>query len=475
MAKTSPTNFLAQTILEVNDLANAQIYNNMQGNILKGHGRDHATMIFISFKSKSMESLKNTLFEYSETYVTSFYKQLWERERFKRNNVPGDTFGAIFITKKGFDYLGEKSRIKMDTAFKAGMKDRKDLLNDPDLEEGSGYNKDIHAMLLLADDDKTKMDILAGQVLNTIEKVANILHIEYGDSIRNSNGDGLEHNGYVDGVSQPLFLKDEVDAYIKQHGIKTDSKYKVGFKFNPIQSPGLVLINDPYVKDNKHCYGSYFVFRKLEQNVRAFKKQEEDIGKILYGKDAEEGERIGARLVGRFEDGTPIQEQGEEKMIGSGAFNNFNYTDPVLDPSGGKCPHFAHIRKTNQRTGGKFDDHTMARRGIPYGHRNVDTELEDIKPDQFPTGGVGLLFMSYQKSIVDQFEFIQIAANANNDGGVDPIIGQTVPRENYDFPNDGDVINPRKLNQAFDQHINFKGGEYFFAPSMAYLKSLETK
>ena len=85
--------------------------------------------------------------------------------------------------------------------------------------------------------------------------------------------------------------------------------------------------------------------------------------------------------------------------------------------------------------------------------------------------------MSYQKSIVNQFEFIQGMANVNDnsvtskDGGVDPVIGQG-KREKYLFPKDGDENQGANMAHSFDQHIHFKGGEYFFAPSMAYLHSL---
>lgn len=463
MKAATTIKFLDQPCLEISDLANADIYKNMQGNILKGHGRDHATMIFIRFKSRNVRNIKKALFEFTEEYVTSFYKQLWERERYKRNNIPGDTFGALFISKKGYEYLGEKSLLA-DQGFKEGMKKRT-TLNDPYPGENSGYDKDIDVMLLLADDDKTRMNAKACQVLSAMEKITITLRVEYGDAIRNANGDGLEHNGYVDGISQPLFLKDEVDAYIKLHNVQNNQ-----FEFDPRAVPGLVLIEDPYTKKGTKSYGSYFVFRKLEQNVKNFKEQEGKIGGDIYGKDTEESERAGARLVGRFEDGTPITLQGEDKLIGSGAFNNFNYS---ADPSGGKCPHFAHIRKTNPRKANKFDNHTMARRGIPYGHRNVDTSQENIHSEQFPAGEVGLLFMSYQRSIVDQFELIQLAANERSHGGVDPVIGQNSPRDKYTFPKDKEVLNTAKLHYSFDQHIKCKGGEYFFAPSITYLKGLQ--
>lgn len=459
MANT--VNLLTETHLEVTDSRFKDDYQNMQGNILKGHGRDHATMLFIQFKSKKEKAVKKALQWFNENYVTSFYKQLWERERYKRNQIPGDTFGAIFISAKGYEYLGSSQKLK-DKAFLAGMKNRKQL-NDPE-EIAPEYKGEIHAMLLLADDEKERMDIKVGSIIEKISGSIEIKHIEYGDAIRNANGDGLEHNGYVDGISQPLFLKDEVDAYKKHHAISGDD-----FEFNPVASPGLVLIKDPYVDKNAHSYGSYFVFRKLEQNVRAFKADEEGIGEKLYGKDSGFEERAGALLVGRFEDGTPKTIQGEDKLIGSGAWNNFNYGS---DPSGGKCPHFAHIRKTNPRLNNCFDEHTMARRGIPFGHRNVSTEIENIQSEQFPTGGVGLLFMSYQKSIVNQFEFIQTAANSIDDGGVDPVIGQNNPRPDYNFLKDPEMKPHAKLQQSFGQRTHFKGGEYFFAPSITYLKAL---
>lgn len=238
-------NFLNQTLLEVTDPDFAEIYKNMQGNILKGHGRNHATMIFLSFHQKNVQPARNALASFAENHVTSFYKQLWERERYKRNQIPGDTFGGLFITKKGYDYLKEKNLLK-DEAFIEGMKARK-ILNDPTTELDPGYKNDIHVMLLLADDDKKRMDIKVGVVIEKIDRVATIEHLEYGDAIRNANGDGLEHNGYVDGVSQPLFLKDEVESYKKHHNVQNDI-----FKFNPTAKPGLVLVEiRMYLKKHK--------------------------------------------------------------------------------------------------------------------------------------------------------------------------------------------------------------------------------
>jgi hypothetical protein len=185
-------------------------------------------------------------------------------------------------------------------------------------------------------------------------------------------------------------------------------------------------------------------------------------------------------LVGRFEDGTPIQVSGEEGMIGSGAFNNFDYD--TNDNS--KCPFHAHIRKSNPRRDDEDKKHIMARRGIPYGHRDVPT---NVKQDfhQMPEVGVGLLFMSFQRSITNQFEFIQKKWVNNptfpnfddtKPDGIDPIIGQD-GNGNISkgiFPTKYGDDSPSSLKEgSFESAVTMKGGEYFFAPSITFLKTLK--
>lgn len=204
----------------------------------------------------------------------------------------------------------------------------------------------------------------------------------------------MEHFGYVDGISQPLFFFDEVKD-------NKDANTTPIF-FDPSASLDLVLVSDTLVADAKEdAFGSYFVFRKLEQRVRSFKTAEKELATKL-GLKGDDAELAGAMIVGRFEDGTPVTMHKEAGMVSSGITNNFNYKD---DGKGAKCPFHSHIRKANPRN---TDDkkHIMARRGIPYGRRDVSTEIDPSIP-QMPDVGVGLLFMSFQKSIANQFEFIQ--------------------------------------------------------------------
>ena len=303
-------------------------------------------------------------------------------------------------------------------------------------------------------------------MMNELEVFSKVLHVEYGHAIRNENGDGIEHFGYVDGVSQPLFLQDEVDDFKKGRTLP--------LAWDPEAPLSLVLTADTLAGDAT-AMGSYFVFRKLEQKVRAFNEAEENLASSL-GLTGDDAERAGAMIVGRYEDGTPLTLNEEDGIIGSGAENDFNYHHDTL---GAKCPFHAHIRKANPRGAGleslpNEKGHIMARRGIPFGFRNVNTKISPSIP-QMPVDGVGLLFMSYQANLANQFEFIQTKWVNNQDfpsagNGSDPILGQGVVSKGK-FAKEYDDASTL-TEKTFNSFVTMKGGEYFFAPSVKFLKNI---
>jgi Dyp-type peroxidase family len=466
---------LNQTSIDPRDLSFNELFCNLQGNILKGHGREHTNNIFLKFDITKKKEVTEWINNFAETSITSCRTQLKETDLFKRNKISGGTFYNLYLSAKGYEYFGKEVSKFTDNSFKVGMK-RADL-KDPDSNEWeSGFQEEIHAMILIGDADPIKLAIEAKRILdelNDIEepenKIADILCIEYGNALKNANGDGLEHFGYVDGISQPLFFKEEIDD--------NNDNNILPLKFDPKAKLSLVLVDDPLTSAND-AFGSYFVFRKLEQNVRNFKIAEKALAESL-GLVGEDKERAGAMLVGRFEDGTPVTSSNAPGLIGSGNLNNFDYKS---DTPATKCPFHAHIRKSNPRGNhGGVDDktHIMARRGITYGQRDVNTEI-DPSPHQMPEGGVGLLFMSFQKSIENQFEFIQkMWVNdptfPNSDTGIDPIIGQDGIRNISvgNFPVEhGSTIMSNFQKKEFESFVTMKGGEYFFAPSIPFLKTL---
>lgn len=448
--------------LDSTDLSNFKLLSNMQGNIIKGHGRDHTAHIFIHFQQMP-ETIKwiNTL---AEETLTSCQLQLKQREIFKRNHIAAGLFASFYLSAAGYKKLDQK--MPDDPSFLAGMKATsvRNKLKDPQVNKwDEGYKDEIHAMLLLAHDSTEDLGRILKDFITIISVFAKVLHIEYGHAIRNQNGDGIEHFGYADGVSQPLFLQDEINALGKVD------------KWNPEASLNLVLVKE---KDrDETSMGSYFVYRKLEQKVRAFKKAEQGLADQLGLKD-EDRERAGAMIIGRFEDGTPVTKLNVDGIIASGVENNFNYD---VDKDGARCPYHAHIRKSNPRGGGvpaattEFKSHMIVRRGIPFGQRDVNTDIDPSIP-QMPIDGVGLLFMCHQASIVKQFEFLQASwindpnfPEANT--GTDPLLGQGMLSKGK-FPK---VWNDKKslTLKPFESFVEMKGGEYFFAPSLGFLKEME--
>jgi Dyp-type peroxidase family len=498
---------LTSSPVDQNDFEYNALFSDLQGNILKQHGRNHTANIFVKFDANRKTKAQEWINQFAER-ITSCKIQLRETEIYKRNNVSGGTFYNFFLSADGYRFFGQETGGFKDQSFLDGMKNSQDKLKDPSKDKWEkGFRDPIHAMILVADTDANHLGKICKEIIETVDDFGRILTIEYGNAIRNANGDGLEHFGYVDGISQPLFFNDEIERY-KEKNTKP-------ILFDPEAQLDLVLVKDPLVeidlvakKEGVEAYGSYFVFRKLEQHVKNFKKAEKELAEELIKKLAirlkEEDktlsdskarklaiekfgdkERAGAMLVGRFEDGTPITFSEEDKMKGSGDFNNFDYSS---DEHGEKCPFHAHIRKSNPRrkddSASEINDksHIMARRGITYGHRNVSTEV-DPTLEQMPNEGVGLLFMSFQKSIENQFEFIQQNWVNNpdflkNGVGIDPIIGQNgtdnISKAFYPLVY-GEKINKKTCPVEFKSFVTLKGGEYFFAPSIHFLKNFKNQ
>jgi Dyp-type peroxidase family len=458
------------------DLANFELFSNLQGNILKGHGRSNAAHIFIHCNEGKETAAKKWIKELAEKdHITTTQKQLRDNYLFKDNGIDGGIFASFYITAKGYQYLNHDVSV-FEPAFQLGMA-KADLNDPPQNEWETGYDEDIHFMLLLADADLNNVTNEVARLTPIIGSFAVITRVEIGKAMHNEDGAGIEHFGYVDGVSQPLFFEDEIDKYRKDHDIQKNTD----IKFNPEATKELVLMPDPLVNNKPNAFGSYFVFRKLEQNVRAFKDAEKELAAALHLKD-EDKERAGALLVGRFEDGTPVELNGKEGLIKSYLQNNFDYKKD--DAS--KCPFHAHIRKSNPRSANPHEtpaetkSHIMARRGMPFGER-TDGPNDGLIENK-PSGGVGLLFMSYQCSITNQFEFIQrnwvnnpsFPLKRPNDppgiSGLDPIIGQGERKDGGSYPLSWG--GKKFQREGFEQFVTMKGGEYFFAPSITFLKSL---
>ena len=462
------------------DASKKALLENLQGNILKGHGRDNATLLFIRFKTGAAAAARAFLQETATTHVGNALEELREAEDFKKSGTPGATHVSIALSASCYAFLGLlDARTPSDAAFRASLRQRKDILKDPPVSRWEkGLRQEIHALVLIADDLKACVDDVRSRIEESLaaQAAGKVVAREDGQVMRNKTHDGIEHFGYVDGRSQPLMLVEDINN--EKGGID---------KWDPTFGIGTALVPDP-ADPSGNGFGSYLVFRKLEQNVRGFKASEQKLAAKL-GLVGEDAELAGALVIGRFEDGTPVVLQKTDGMGGTppnrDVPNNFGFNG---DKQGMKCPFAGHIRKTNPRgdtvaLGAALQDergHLMPRRGIPFGTRAThpnDPVLED-NPKLNPTKGVGLLFMAFNADISRQFEFTQqswvnSSAFAGNTGIDGVIANGKNPPGMQKWPKVwGQSASGPMVSFDFSGFVTMKGGEYFFAPSLTFLRTL---
>ncbi len=460
----------------------------LQGNILKGHGRKHSVHLFLQWKpdrvNEAKKWIKNFATEkdckHKDEYtisVTSAKKQAEEAREFRVSKTPGEIFANIFFSRKGYEALGfAPFDVPKDQPFTMGMKNSRiqEMLKDPEVKcWEQGYQNDIHALILIADNDINTLLQGVNRITPELREVAEIVHREDGFVLRNEDNQAIEHFGFVDGVSQPLFLKRDI--------VKARTNDCNFSQWDPRASLDILLVKD-YNGKTEDSYGSFLVYRKYEQNVPLWNEYVEELTKKL-GKNPDNKDDLlyaGALVMGRFPDGTPVT-KSDIPTHAAAPTNNFNYD---ADIKAMKCPFQAHTRKTNPRgdtarvESSQNDDvdfaieknHRIARRGISYGEKDIE---------KTKCTGSGLLFLCFQANIDNQFNFIQ-QRWANPDRfvevgvGCDPLIGQ--PGCNQDSPVQHKW--PKKWGEAdtieygFDISVTMKGGEYFFAPSISFLTDL---
>lgn len=502
-AETAPA---VVSLIDVSEPTTAPAFlGQIQGNILKGHGRDHIRLLFLSFKaSASAADLKAAIKSYVTLgHVQSALEQRAFEVRFNSFGIPGPLFSNVLLSGTGYTKLGE-ALASFDEAptlptfggdgitFAAGARADSviDLLKDAPVDTWEApFREEIDLLVLLADDDEAGLATVLNDAIELFAPVADVVTVQTGDALRNAEGDAIEHFGYIDGRSQPLFYqqdlqKEIVDLDGEDPTLPGASEY---LKFDPSAAKDLVLVPDPFAAGNPDAFGSYFVFRKLEQDVRGFKQQEQALADKL-GLVGEAREIAGAFIVGRFEDGTPVVLRDEDGLR-SPIPNNFDYGS---DPTAQKCPFHSHLRKMNPRgdTVRAFADATtaaetlrqergrrIARRGITYGDRTAEP-TDPANLAKLPTRDVGLLFMCFQANIPQQFGFLQ-RSWANNEEflkagtGLDPVIGQ---QRDLSHPVEQQCPlswgRPGSVRFGFSGFVTMKGGEFFFAPSLSYLKAL---
>jgi Dyp-type peroxidase family len=399
-----------------------------------------------------------------------------------------------------------------------------------------GPDNEADIVVIIASDLADLLDARTASLKSSLPTELRILWEQQGETLAPPLT-GHEHFGFKDGVSQPgvrgllqatpkVFLTPRViDAAISPQPDSRQPEFAAPGQ--PLIWPGQFVFGyrrqspsdprtppAPPLEFANGCpswgrNGSYLVIRRLRQDVPAFRTFMRTTAQALGQKAGFAGlttTHFASMCVGRWPSGAPIMRSPDTDNStladDPNANNFFQYVNdspspPVLhselkypgdkfilsrrDDKGITCPFSSHVRKVNPRDtiteqGSSVDTLTrlILRRGIPFGAA-YPGGLEDDGNATAADARVerGLMFVSYQTSIEEQFAFLQNnwandLSNPNGSGGHDPIIGQgdrsTGGARSFSVRAAGQAPEKQTLLADF---VTPTGGGYFFSPSIS--------
>jgi Dyp-type peroxidase family len=515
----------------------------IQGIAVPGFLKPHQALLGVvcGAQAEAVRSFKDFLGGIAAE-VASAASTLEDRRRFRaarkkagKGPAAAGTLTAVAFTYPGLLKLTPGAAAIPSEAFRLGLAARSAFLGDPtdSAAEGSpgrwkvgGPESGIDALFVVAGDTAESARAGAKELAARIKAAG--LKIPYHEQggVR-PDLPGHEHFGFDDGVSQPGIRGRASSAsgdFITERHIAagTEPAHSLfGYPGQDLVWPGVLVLGQPASSPDPLIpgppspaepdwtrNGSFLVFRRLRQDVGLFWRTMRDEAARLAKLPGFEGmtdDSLAARIVGRWPSGAPVNRvpADDDPALGKDRLANNNvrfdsdaaalplasghvdkYPQAKADPAGITCPWAAHIRKVNTRdsgsdTGGR--DSTYVRRlmrvGVPFGAPLKDRYAE-VKDDP-QKGNRGLLFLSIQASIEDQFEFLVSRwmgdpSRPKMPGGHDLLVGQN------DTPGEGRVrrcaIFGSGVQQAAvstdAQWIVPTGGGYFFVPSLSALRGV---
>ena len=417
----------------------------------------------------------------------------WLRNMFKRVNARSSERGTRFTVNIGFTHEGLKtlglSQRSLDSfpeAFRTGMRGRANYVGDvgphaPEHWEGGLGGPDIHAMAWIRTDTEQDREEAMRIIRDELEAAGGveIRFVQDTMALAHENGIGSEgqHFGFADPISQPPIEGADTPSYPGDGVPEPDGRWrpvKPGeFLLGYEDEAGLDGTQSPEPFELR-ANGTYLVFRKLYQDVAAFRRYLATAAKSLYGSDDHyHQELVAAKIMGRWRSGCPLDLSPDKDDPAIAADpqrrNNFTYAG---DDEGLRCPLGSHLRRSNPRAtpltrATAVRRHRLLRRGVEYGPLLREGALEDDGVDR------GLINMFIQADIERQFEFVQhewmkggefIGLDPNEQ---DPING---------VGGDGSQMSVPGAKQPFlfdlPTFVKVKGGEYLFVPGLKALEGL---
>ena len=443
----------------------------IQGFTLRGYNMPVARYLFLKFSEpKLARELINQLLGSITT------GQLWD------NGKPQNTLNIAF-TYSGLATLDlpVATLLSFPIEFQQGMKARAEILGDtganaPERWEQLWKMDEVHAWLAINGQSIAAIEECHATVIEKLAKTGGATLIGQQDAaaiVIDGKVTTGEHFGFTDGFGNPDYLGVERDSQPGHGKLNKDGK-----TWSPLATGELLLgyadeAGELPVAPVPHVFannGTFMIYRKLRQNVAAFRAYI-DRNAAIYGGGRE---KLLAKFVGRWRDGTPISLSPDypNAAIKNDPEQSTNFTF-AADPDGARCPMGAHLRRVNPRDafgfkGGLVNRRRITRRGLPYGSYVPDDQPVSDEEDR------GIVFMVLNASISRQFEFVQQQwieyGNDNHLGNdKDPLIGNHGGHGKFAVQGDATATNPPLVCSHLPSFVELLGGDYFFLPSITAL------
>lgn len=527
----TPDGFSADSVLATGHDASAEpvlAVNDIQGNVLPGFGTAFMTLLCLKIDDAAggagaarrwLRELSPHVSSLNHVNSVREVRRAVARATGARPKLPD----VLLNVALGFPALApfglETSRI-FDAPFVGGMagtnlQDPQDANGLPlDWMFGATPETTPDVLLIIGSDEEASVSNAASQLLaSTGPGGGSGLRLIHRDDGVRLPGD-IEHFGFRDGISQPGVrgrLSERPDHVLTRRYFDPSDFRAAEFARpgQPLIWPGQFIFGYPVQPSTPEEprvnaipphpwmeFGSFMVFRRLRQDVRAFRRfaaaQAEAASQAL-GREISP-ELVEAWIVGRWPDGTPLTRSPlapDPSTAADDMANNFfgyavdepdarvirggstrDVPGAAHDSGGERCPHFAHIRKVNLRDKptdqGSSLNFRILRRGITYGRAFEEGEPAGIDR--------GLLFVSYQRTIEPQFLTLSATWMNSHDApegfGHDLLVGQDLQGR---FAERTDAETGRAVSfrsPAGETWVTPTGGAFLFSPRISVLTQL---
>jgi Dyp-type peroxidase family len=429
--------------------------NDIQGNILAGFNTNFQVLVGLAHQEGSdWQNVARWLADRASdiTTVAEIRSQRSSMKAMSENN--GFTWLSLAVSERVLAKT-QPDILFGDDAFRRGMIRRAGpVLGDrtpPEDWKVGGTHSAVDALLIIGSNSRPAAEARASQLIQGASKAG------FSESYRETGEriEDLEHFGFRDGVSQPRVIGSD------SHGELEAGHFVFGYPKWPGSAPVSVQQDPRGITKN----GSLLVLRRLEQDVERFRSFcDAEVNRIQMQWPELTSPHLQALIVGRWPMGAVVSSHTSDP----GPLSNENDFDFSDDSDGLICPFGAHIRKVNPRKGPRdiVEVPRILRRGIPFGPRY----------EEDPAAKRGLLFVSFQTSIVDTFELITAKWMNSPEkpapaAGHDMLVGRSNTARSLTLKS---RYGPILVSDSGQQWITPTGGAYLFAPSRSGLAKFAT-